>query len=139
MGHLLPDAPFLSFDEYVRAHDGGAGIEAARRWVPTGRSPSSRPRACAVAVVRVSRRVGSGSRSAPAAPRPGDRYVVANGAEGEPGTFKDRTLMRRATRTRCSRGCRSRRRRSARSHAFVGVKRSFASPDRGARRVRPRR
>ena len=24
----------------------------------------------------------------------GDRYVVANGAEGEPGTFKDRPLMR---------------------------------------------
>ncbi|HUF85597.1 MAG TPA: NADH-ubiquinone oxidoreductase-F iron-sulfur binding region domain-containing protein, partial [Acidimicrobiia bacterium] len=28
-------------------------------------------------------------------PEVGDRYVVANGAEGEPGTFKDRMLMRR--------------------------------------------
>src|SRR6476619_6218161 len=27
-------------------------------------------------------------------PELGDRYVVANGAEGEPGTFKDRPLMR---------------------------------------------
>ena len=36
----------------------------------------------------------SGGPSRRAAPSCGDRYVVANGAEGEPGTFKDRPLLR---------------------------------------------
>src|SRR4029077_16605823 len=45
---------------------GGAGFPAARKW----------------------RSVVSGGAAL------GDRYVVANGAEGEPGTFKDRPLLR---------------------------------------------
>jgi NADH-quinone oxidoreductase subunit F len=45
---------------------GGGGFPTARKW----------------------RSVANGG------PELGDRYVVANGAEGEPGTFKDRPLMR---------------------------------------------
>jgi NADH:ubiquinone oxidoreductase subunit F (NADH-binding) len=45
---------------------GGAGFPAGRKW----------------------RSVAAGG------PALGDRYVVANGAEGEPGTFKDRPLLR---------------------------------------------
>ena len=41
------------------------------------------------------RRVPDRAQVAGVAAQPGtDRYVVCNGAEGEPGTFKDRALMR---------------------------------------------
>src|SRR5580765_6521451 len=72
---LLPASPYGSVDEYVAAgggralavaRDRGAGCPAARKW----------------------RSVASGGAEL------GDRYVVANGAEGEPGTFKDRPLLR---------------------------------------------
>ncbi len=90
---LLPASPYGSLDAYraaggghalARVHDrgaawvldelehaglrgrGGAGFPAARKW----------------------RSVAAGG------PALGDRYVVANGAEGEPGTFKDRPLLR---------------------------------------------
>ena len=56
-------------DQLVRAGlrgRGGAGFPTATKW----------------------RSVAAGGREL------GDRYVVANGAEGEPGTFKDRPLMR---------------------------------------------
>ena len=70
MGHLLPDTPILSFDEYVRERDGGAGIEAAR----TLRSDGTIAELLATGLQRVaaapaSRPVASGSRSGPVAPR----------------------------------------------------------------------
>jgi NADH-quinone oxidoreductase subunit F len=91
--YLLPEAPVTSVADYVGA-GGGRALRSAREkgtaWVleqlvlsglrgrggagfPTGRKWQS---------------------VASAGPELGDRYVVANGAEGEPGTFKDRPIMR---------------------------------------------
>ena len=93
MGVLLPDRPFTSLDEYVVA-GGGRGLAAARdrgrNWVldeldragVRGRGGAGFPTA------RKWRSVLDGG------PALGDRYTVANGAEGEPGTFKDRPLLR---------------------------------------------
>jgi NADH-quinone oxidoreductase subunit F len=90
---LLPERPFASLDEY-RAAGGGRALAVARErgseWVVTelersglrGRGGAGFP-------------VGRKWRSVFASERDlGDRYAVANGAEGEPGTFKDRALMR---------------------------------------------
>ena len=90
---LLPSRPLASLDEYL-AEGGGQAIVAARErganWVLAeleraglrGRGGAGFPTATKW------RSVASGGREL------GDRYVVANGAEGEPGTFKDRPLMR---------------------------------------------
>jgi NADH-quinone oxidoreductase subunit F len=79
--------PFGSLAEY-RAAGGGAGIAAARR-----RSPAS-----VIAEVRDAGLRGRGGAGFPTATKwaagPATA-VVANGAEGEPGTFKDRFLLRR--------------------------------------------
>ena len=92
-GLLLPAAPLTSVAEYVAA-GGGRGLAAARArggdWVLEeleraglrGRGGAGFPAARKWQSVR-----GGGVAV-------GDRYVVANGAEGEPGTFKDRPLMR---------------------------------------------
>ena len=90
---LLPASPYDSLDAYVAA-GGGRALAAARArgadWVfdeldragLRGRGGAGFPAA------RKWRSVASGGSAL------GDRYVVANGAEGEPGTFKDRPLMR---------------------------------------------
>lgn len=90
---LLPIRPMASLDEYLAA-GGGRALPAARErgaaWVLDqleraglrGRGGAGFPTATKW------RSVAAG------APELGDRYVVANGAEGEPGTFKDRPLMR---------------------------------------------
>ncbi|MGZ4675804.1 MAG: NADH-ubiquinone oxidoreductase-F iron-sulfur binding region domain-containing protein [Acidimicrobiia bacterium] len=90
---LLPEQPFASLADY-RAAGGGAtlstAIERGADWVLDeldraglrGRGGAGFPAA------RKWRSVRSGG------PALGDRYVVANGAEGEPGTYKDRPLMR---------------------------------------------
>jgi NADH-quinone oxidoreductase subunit F len=90
---LLPASPYDSLDAYV-ATGGGRALAVARTrgagWVfdeldragLRGRGGAGFPAA------RKWRSVGSGGAAL------GDRYVVANGAEGEPGTFKDRPLMR---------------------------------------------
>ena len=90
---LLPPRPIVSVEEYVE-RGGGAAFRAARdrgaAWVLDeldasglrGRGGAGFPAG------RKWRSVASGG------PDVGDRYVVANGAEGEPGTFKDRPLMR---------------------------------------------
>ena len=92
MGFLLPDAPILAIDEYVRA-GGGAGLAAARALGPEGTIDE-------ISAAGLRGRGGAGFptgrkwrtvRTAGA----GRRFVVANGAEGEPATFKDRLLMRR--------------------------------------------
>jgi NADH-quinone oxidoreductase subunit F len=90
---LLPAAPFETLDDYVAA-GGGEAFRLARAkggaWVldEIGRAG-------------LRGRGGAGFPSATkwrsiadAPPSVGDRYVVANGAEGEPGTFKDRPLLR---------------------------------------------
>src|SRR6185369_12128068 len=92
-GLLLPDRPYPSLDDYVAAGggtalrsvlaDGGDGVlDALERSRLRGRGGAGFPAA------RKWRSVLAGGAAL------GDRYVVANGAEGEPGTFKDRALMR---------------------------------------------
>ena len=61
-----PDGVLDELDRAGLRGRGGAGFPAARKWRSV---------------------LGGG-------PGLGDRYVVANGAEGEPGTFKDRPLLR---------------------------------------------
>jgi NADH:ubiquinone oxidoreductase subunit F (NADH-binding) len=90
--HLLPEKPIETIAEYL-ASGGGAGIAVARRIGPLrtideitasglrGRGGGGFPAGTKWASVRA-----AGGRS---------RYAVANGAEGEPATFKDRSLMRR--------------------------------------------
>ena len=90
---LLPARPMASLDDYLAA-GGGRALPAARErgaaWVfdqledagLRGRGGGGFPTASKW------RSVAGGG------PELGDRYVVANGAEGEPGTFKDRPLMR---------------------------------------------
>ncbi len=92
-GLLLPERPFDSLADYVAAGGGLALANARTRgadWVLDeldhanlrGRGGAGFPAA------RKWRSVIAGGAAL------GDRYVVANGAEGEPGTFKDRALMR---------------------------------------------
>jgi NADH-quinone oxidoreductase subunit F len=92
---LLPDEPLTSLDGYVDTWEGGQGILQARELGPDG----------VVETLERSGLRGRGGAGFPTgmkwaairagdAPEVGDRYVVANGAEGEPGSFKDRMLMR---------------------------------------------
>src|SRR6266540_4129299 len=90
---LLPAEPLRSLDDYL-AVGGGGGLAAARSrgaaWVldeieragVRGRGGAGFPAA------RKWRSIRAGGAAV------GSRYVAANGAEGEPGTFKDRPLMR---------------------------------------------
>jgi NADH-quinone oxidoreductase subunit F len=90
---LLPASPYESLDAYLAA-GGGQALAVARArgggWVLDeldraglrGRGGAGFPAG------RKWRSVASGGAAL------GDRYVVANGAEGEPGTFKDRPLLR---------------------------------------------
>ena len=56
--------------------------------------PSSTP-GCAAAAAPASRPAASGRRSPPTPSARPPATVVVNGAEGEPGTFKDRSILRR--------------------------------------------
>jgi NADH:ubiquinone oxidoreductase subunit F (NADH-binding) len=126
---LLPARPFASLDDYV-AQGGGRGLDAARAggadWVLDqldraglrGRGGAGFPAA------RKWRSVVAGG------PGLGDRYVVANGAEGEPGTFKDRPLMR-ANPYQVVEGLSIAATVIGAREAFVAVKASFA-PERAA-------
>jgi NADH-quinone oxidoreductase subunit F len=91
---LLPDPPVESLDAHL-ARGGGQGLEHARQIGP----------AAVVEAVLASGLRGRGGAGFPTGrkwasvrgdggPEVGDRYVVANGAEGEPGTFKDRAILR---------------------------------------------
>jgi len=90
---LVPAESFRSLDAYLAAGGGEAVMTAQARggeWVLgeleraglRGRGGAGFPAA------RKWRSVLAGGAAV------GDRYVVANGAEGEPGTFKDRPLLR---------------------------------------------
>lgn len=90
-GFLLPPEPITSIEEYLATEHGGRGVAAVRELGPS-------------AVVEIITESGlrgrggggfpTGRKWASIASQPGTRYVVANGAEGEPGTFKDRALLR---------------------------------------------
>jgi NADH-quinone oxidoreductase subunit F len=91
---VLPRDPFATLDDYVRA-GGGAGLEAARTVAPeavTGEVEASGLRGRGGAGFPTGRKwrtvVANRSSAEPST-------VVVNGAEGEPGTFKDREIVRR--------------------------------------------
>jgi NADH-quinone oxidoreductase subunit F len=88
---LLPRDPITSLDAYLATEIGGRGIERAQRLGP----------AATIETVLASGLRGrggggfsTGRKWAGIASQTGTRrYVVCNGAEGEPGTFKDRALL----------------------------------------------
>ena len=89
---LIPDDPITSLDAYLASDIGGLGIDRAQRLGP----------AATIDMVLVSGLRGRGGGgfatgkkwAGIASQTDTRRYVVCNGAEGEPGTFKDRALMR---------------------------------------------
>ena len=89
---LLPDRPITTMEEYASA-GGGLGLEAALRIGPEATTET---------IARSGLR-GRGGSGFPTARKwqsvrdggAGRRFVVVNAAEGEPGTFKDRLLIRR--------------------------------------------
>jgi NADH-quinone oxidoreductase subunit F len=89
---LLPDHPVTSLDAYLATETGGLGIERAQQI-------GSAATVSAVLQSGLRGRGGggfsTGRKWAGIAAQTGTRrYVVCNGAEGEPGTFKDRALVR---------------------------------------------
>src|SRR6516162_895390 len=90
-GFLLSDPPVTSLDDY-RGRGGGQGLARARQLGPSQVIEE-------VTLSGLRGRGGAGFRTgvkwaAVARGGRGRRYVVCNAAEGEPGTFKDRALMR---------------------------------------------
>jgi NADH:ubiquinone oxidoreductase subunit F (NADH-binding) len=89
--YLLPAAPIETLDDYLAA-GGGEGLERARQLGP----------AQTVKELSLSGLRGRGGGGFPTGRKWSTilratgthNYVVANGAEGEPATFKDRALMR---------------------------------------------
>src|SRR5436305_8107271 len=91
-GHLLPDRAITTIDEYLATETGALGVARAQELGPA---------ATIDAIVRAGLR-GRGGGGFPTGRKwsgvvgqgASRRYLVCNGAEGEPGTFKDRALMR---------------------------------------------
>ncbi len=89
---LLPRTPITSIDAYLAGDTGGSGIRRARELGPSA----------TIDLVSRSGLRGRGGGGFPtgqkwagvATQTGGRRYLVCNGAEGEPGTFKDRALLR---------------------------------------------
>ncbi len=89
---LLPAAPVVSLEQYLGTEVGGLGVATAQRI-----GPAETIRAVAAAGLR-----GRGGGGFPTGKKwagivdqsASRRYLVCNGAEGEPGTFKDRALLR---------------------------------------------
>lgn len=100
MAELLPAAPVTDLDvlgpqETLEEYQARGGYQALRE----ARSASG---ADIIAAVRDAGLAGRGGAGFPAAAKweaarqhPGPRYLVVNGAEGEPGSYKDRHLMAR--------------------------------------------
>jgi NADH:ubiquinone oxidoreductase subunit F (NADH-binding) len=90
--YLLPEVPVRSVDEHLASAWGGKGLERAVALGPEAtieelRSSGLRGRGGGG--------FPTGTKWASVRSQPGTHhYAVANGAEGEPGTFKDRALMR---------------------------------------------
>jgi NADH:ubiquinone oxidoreductase subunit F (NADH-binding) len=89
---LLPSAPISSLDEYLATDVGGVGVATAQSLGPRGTIET-------IAAAGLRGRGGggfpTGRKWAGIADQAGTRRsLVCNGAEGEPGTFKDRALLR---------------------------------------------
>ena len=90
--YLLPTTPITTLDAYLATEVGGRGVAAAQRLGPRA----------TIDVITASGLRGRGGGGFPTgrkwasiADQAGSRrYLVCNGAEGEPGTFKDRALLR---------------------------------------------
>ncbi len=89
---LLPVEPITSLDQYLSSDVGGRGIERAHDLGPS---------ATIAEVTRAGLRgrggggFPTGTKWSGVASQTGQRrFLVCNGAEGEPGTFKDRALIR---------------------------------------------
>ena len=126
--YLLPEHPVDSIDEYLATDIGGLGLQRA---IDLGPDETT-------ALVNRAGLRGSRRRRLPdrdqvdvrALPAGVARYAVCNGAEGEPGTFKDRALMRGEPVPGASRASLIAARRSSADAAFLAIKASF---ERGAR------
>jgi NADH:ubiquinone oxidoreductase subunit F (NADH-binding) len=89
---LLPASPVQSLDEWIATGIGRVGVETAQRLGP----------AATIELISQAGLRGRGGGGFPtgrkwagiAAQEATRRYLVVNGAEGEPGTFKDRALIR---------------------------------------------
>lgn len=89
---LLPAEPITSLDAYLATDAGGLGVDAAQRLGPQA----------TINVIADAGLRGRGGGGFPtgrkwatiASQTASRRYLVCNGAEGEPGTFKDRALLR---------------------------------------------
>ena len=89
---LLPATPIASLDEYLATETGGLGVAAAQR---LGREATIATVAAAGLRGRGGGGFPTGRKWAAIAAQAGTRrYLVCNAAEGEPGTFKDRALLR---------------------------------------------
>lgn len=89
---LLPSDPVTSLEQYLATEVGGRGLARARELGPDGTIEEVRR-----AGLRGRGGAGfpTGRKWASIAGQSGTHhYLVCNGAEGEPGTFKDRALMR---------------------------------------------
>jgi NADH-quinone oxidoreductase subunit F len=91
-GLLLPTDPVSSIDEYLATETGGAGVARAQDIGPAATIEE-------VAKAGLRGRGGGGFPTGRkwqgiASQDATRRYLVVNGAEGEPGTFKDRALLR---------------------------------------------
>ena len=101
MAELLPGAPVTDLDalgpaETLDDYQARGGYEALRSVLQASADDI-------IAVVREAGLTGRGGAGFPAAAKweaarggPAPRYLVVNGAEGEPGSYKDRHLMARA-------------------------------------------
>jgi NADH:ubiquinone oxidoreductase subunit F (NADH-binding) len=89
---LLPHDPITSLDAYLATDTGGLGLQTAQRIGPDATIET-------ITDAGLRGRGGggfpTGRKWAGIAGQTGTRrYLVVNGAEGEPGTFKDRALLR---------------------------------------------
>jgi NADH-quinone oxidoreductase subunit F len=128
---VLPQAPITTLEEYLAA-GGGEALRAARALGPEatveeivasglrGRGGAGFPTGAKWASVR-----GAGG---------GTHYAVANAAEGEPATFKDRALMR-ADSYRIVEGLAVAAFCVDAPAAYIGVKRSFGAEVANLRRA----